>query len=374
MIKNLLLTIVVMVAIIHFLSAAEEVKTLEIGQAAPDFNLPGIDGKSYSLKNFKDAQLLVIVFTACHCPTAQAYEERIIQLVRDYQDKGVTLVAVSSNNPDAVCLEELGYTDLSDSFEEMKIRAKDKGYNFIFLYDGDKQEMARAYGPIATPHVFIFDRERKLRYHGRIDDMENPYKEPNKTDTRDVIEALLAGMPVPVEQTKVFGCSIKWLSKKAWRQQLNEQWAAKPISVEMIDSIGISGLINNTSDTLRLINVYATWCGPCVIEFPELVKIQRMYGGRKFEIISIGVDKPAQKENVLNFLEKYQAAFRNYLHQSEDVYSLIAAVDASWEGAIPYTLLIAPGGRIIYRQMGLIDPLEVKKTVVGVLGRYFADD
>jgi peroxiredoxin len=372
--KHLFLTIICLVVCMNTLISAPEVKTLEIGQKAPDFRLPCIDGKLYSLDDFKEARLLVIVFTACHCPTAQAYEDRMIKLVNDYKNKGVTLVAISSNNPDAVCLEELGYTDLSDSFEDMKTRALDKAYNFVFLYDGDKQEVAQAYGPVATPHVFIFDRDRKLRYSGRIDDMENPYQKPTATDTRDAIDALLAGKPVPVEKTKVFGCSIKWLSKKAWRQQLNEQWAVKPVSVKMIDLTGIKALINNAGDTLSLINVYATWCGPCLIEFPELVNIQRMYGGRKFGIVSLSVDKPSQKDNVLNFLDKNQAAFRNYQYNSEDVYSLFPVVDPEWEGALPYSLLIAPGGKIVYRHMGLIDPLEVKKAVVGELGRYFADD
>jgi len=372
--KHLILTTICMVICMNTQIRAEEVKTLEIGQEAPAFNLPGIDGKMYTLSDFKAARLLVVVFTACHCPTAQAYEDRMIRLVNDYQDKGVTLVAISSNNPGAVCLEELGYSDLSDSFEDMKIRANDKSYNFSFLYDGDKQEMAQAYGPVATPHVFIFDQNRKLRYNGRIDDMENPYQKPTANDTRNAIDALLAGKSVPVEKTKVFGCSMKWLSKKAWRQQLNEQWAAKPVSVETIDLNDIKALISNSSDTLRLINVYATWCGPCVVEFPELVNIQRMYGGRKFEVVSLSVDKPSQGEKVLDFLAKNQAAFRNFHYNSEDVYSLFPVVDSEWEGALPYSLLIAPGGKIVYRHMGLIDPLEVKKAIVGKLGRYFADD
>jgi thiol-disulfide isomerase/thioredoxin len=204
--------------------------------------------------------------------------------------------------------------------------------------------------------------------------MENPYQKPTVTDTRNAIDALLAGKPVPVEKTNVFGCSIKWLSKKAWRQQLNAQWAAKPVSVEMIDLNAIKALIGNAGDTLRLINVYATWCGPCMVEFPELVNIQRMYGGRRFEVVSLSVDKPSQKDKVLRFLKKNQAAFRNYHYNSEDVYSLFPVVDSEWEGALPYSLLIAPGGKIVYRHMGLIDPLEVKKTIVGELGRFFADD
>ncbi len=146
--------------------------TLAIGNPAPDFALPGVDGKTYSLADFSEAKLLVIVFTANHCPTAQAYEDRIEQLAEDYAGRGVALVAVSPNNPQAVRLDELGYTDLGDSFEDMQLRTRRKGFQFPYLYDGDSQEMSRAYGPVSTPHVFIFDRERKLRYVGRIDDNE----------------------------------------------------------------------------------------------------------------------------------------------------------------------------------------------------------
>src|SRR5437660_10392398 len=143
-------------------------ETLPLGALAPDFKLAGVDGKKYSLKDFKKANLLVIVFTCNHCPTAQYYEERLKQIVNDYKKKGVALVAINPNDPKSVRLDELGYTDLSDSFKEMKIRAKYKKFNFPYLYDGDKQQTARAYGPVATPHAFGFDSVRHLWYLGRV--------------------------------------------------------------------------------------------------------------------------------------------------------------------------------------------------------------
>lgn len=190
-----------------------EHKTLPIGAAAPDFNLPGTDGKNYSLASFKNAPIIVIIFTCNHCPTAQAYEDRIIQLTKEYSNKGVKVIAVSPNDPKAIRLDELGYTDLNDSFEEMKIRAKQKQFNFSYLYDGETQAMSKAYGPVVTPHVFIFDKERKLRYHGRIDDVEKPTGKPKSFDTRNAIEALLNNKEVSVKTTKVFGCSVKWAEK-----------------------------------------------------------------------------------------------------------------------------------------------------------------
>src|SRR5437762_13471333 len=125
----------------------EEHKTLAIGARAPDFKLPGIDGKIYTLSSFKNARVLVIIFTCNHCPTAQAYEDRIIQLTKDYSPKGVSVVAIMPNDPNAIQLSELGYTDMGDSLEEMKIRSKQKKFNFPYLYDGKTESVENAYGP-----------------------------------------------------------------------------------------------------------------------------------------------------------------------------------------------------------------------------------
>ena len=352
---------------------AVDVKPLPIGAKAPNFSLPGIDGKTWSRKDFKGA-ILVVIFTANHCPTAQAYEDKIIKLVDDYKDKGVDFVAISSNHPAAVRLDELGYTDLGDSFDEMRIRAKDKGFNFPYLYDGDTQNIALKYGPQATPHVFIFDKDRTLRYQGRIDDTENPHVEPKTTDARNAIDALLAGKPVPAATTKVFGCSMKWKEKVEWAKKGDADWAAQPVSVEMIDINGVKKLVKNDSEKYRLINVWATWCGPCVVEFPELIKIHRMYRGRDFELVTISADKPGAHDKVIKFLTEKQAAVKNYHFNSTDIYALIDAVDPEWPGALPHTLLVAPGGKVIYRHTGLIDPLEVKGEIIKKLGRYYADN
>lgn len=347
-----------------------DVKTLEIGQKAPNFKLKGIDGKNYTLESFKNAKILVIIFTANHCPTAQAYEERIIQLEKDYKDKNVAIVAISSNNPKALRLDELGYTDLGDTMEEMKIRANEVGFNIPYLYDGDDQVTAKAYGPATTPHVFIFDNERTLRYAGRIDDSENPAK-VTTSDTRNAIEALLNNKKVPVEKTKTFGCSIKWAYKQASAAQAIENWNKENVELEKIASDSISELMQNNSENLRLINIWATWCGPCVAEFPELVEINRIYRNRDFEMITLSMDVPGRSDKVLQFLKKNHASTKNYLYNSDDKYKLIEAIDKDWQGALPYTLLIKPGGEIIYRKSGMIDALELKKAIVKYVGRYF---
>ena len=188
-----------------------KVVPLEIGSAAPDFRLPGVDGREYQLTDFADAKILVVVFMANHCPTAQAYESRIMQLVTDYKSKGVAVVAISPNDPQAVRLDEMGYTDMGDSLEEMKIRAEERKFNFPYLYDGKTQEVSRAYGPASTPHVFVFDKERKLQYSGAVDNSEDPSK-IKKSFARDAIEALLDGREIAIKKMKTIGCTIKKLT------------------------------------------------------------------------------------------------------------------------------------------------------------------
>jgi peroxiredoxin len=356
-----------------YATPADDHKTLAIGTTAPDFRLPGVDGKMYSLASFSKAKILVIVFTCNHCPTAQAYEDRIKQLARDYTPKGVAVVAVMPNDPKAVRLDELGYTDLSDSFEEMKLRAKDHHFNFPYLFDGNTESMARAYGPVATPHVFIFDAQRKLQYQGRVDDVEKPSGHPNSEDARNAIEQLLVGKDVVVKTTKVFGCSIKWSEKSNWVEKAAADWAAEPVAVNKIDVKGLKELRQNKSDKLRVINVWATWCGPCVAEFSEFVKMYHMYRNRDFELISISADDLSHEDKVLQFLKKQHASNTNYLFTSTDKYALIDAVDPNWPGALPYTMVVEPGGKTIYAKEGIIDPIALRKIIIedSFMGRYY---
>jgi peroxiredoxin len=299
---------------------AAEHQTLEIGAKAPDFHLPGTDGNTYSLASFKKSNILVIIFTCNHCPTAQAYEDRIIQIGKDYKNKGVAIVAIMPNDPHAIRLDELGYTDLSDSFAEMKLRANEKHFNFPYLYDGMTQATSKAYGPAATPQVFIFDKERKLCYSGRIDDVEKPGKTPHSQDTRNALDDLLNHKKPEVATTKVFGCSVKWAEKGVWQKQAREEWAKEPVTIDTIDAGGIKTLLQNNTDKLRLINVWATWCGPCTTEFPEFITMNRMYRKRDFEIITISADDPMKKEKALKFLKQAQASTTNYIFSKDDKY------------------------------------------------------
>lgn len=349
---------------------AEDPKPLPIGSKAPDFSLKGVDDKIYTLSSFKDAKLLVIIFTCNHCPTAQAYEDRIIEFTGTYTPKGVQVVAISPNADAAIRLDELGYTDLSDSFEEMKIRYNDKGYNFPYLYDGDTQAVSKQYGPATTPHAFVFDGERILRYIGRIDDDEHIGR-AKTVDLKNAVDELLAGKAVTTPTTRTFGCSVKWKSKTDWKIQEAEGWKKEPVTLEEATLDTLKAVLKNNSGKYRLINFWATWCGPCVAEFSSLVEADKMYRNREFDFVTVSMDAKKSADKVLTFLQQKYASNRNLLFGDENKYDLIEAVDEEWQGALPYTVLISPQGEIVYRQMGIIDPLALRKAIVKRIGRYY---
>ncbi len=349
-----------------------EHKTLEIGMAAPDFKLKGVNGKTYSLASFAKANILVIIFTCNHCPTAQAYEDRIIKLTSDYNSKNVAVVAIMPNDPACLRLDELDFSDLGDSYEEMKTRAKEKNFNFPYLYDGETETASSSYGPVATPHVFIFDSSRKLRYEGRVDDMESPFKTPNSTDARNAIDALFANREVPVAKTKVFGCSIKWSDKKGQVEKAKEAWAKEPVHLQDIDVNSISNIMKNPSSKLRLLNLWSVGSRPSTQQFSDFITINRMYRDRDFEFISISLDEKFNRAKTLEFLLQQQASAQNYFLDVKDKVKLNEVISPAWTGALPYTLLIEPGGKIVYTKEGMIAPAELKREIVNnhLLGRY----
>ncbi len=181
--------------------------TLELGRPAPAFDLPGTDGKRYSLKNFDDAKVLVVVFSCNHCPYVIGSEDRMIAFARKYAPKGVRMVAINSNETE---------NHPEDSFERMVQRAREKNFPFPYLRD-DSQQVALAYGALRTPHYYVFDRggdrQWRLRYTGRMDDNPRTPGMEKTHELADAVEAILAGRKPPVEVTNPIGCNVKWAGR-----------------------------------------------------------------------------------------------------------------------------------------------------------------
>jgi peroxiredoxin len=348
-------------------ASAEEVHpTLALGASAPDFSLPGVDGQIHKLSDYASSPILVVVFTCNHCPIAQMYEKRIQQLADDYKGKGVAVVAIQGNDPQAIRIDELDSSDVSDTLPEMKIRVQYKHLTYPYLYDGDTQKVTRAYGPQATPHAFIFDQQRHLRYEGRID---NSYRmELVKTqDARNAIDALLAHKEVAVKHTGVFGCSTKWSEKSAGRQAALEKINEQPVTVEAISKSELTKLRTNPTHQMVLVDFWATWCGSCIVEFSDLQDTLRMYGSRDYSVVTVSANMPDEQPSVLRFLQKKHATSRNYLFDSQDTASLQTAFDPKWDSAVPYTILLSGDGKVLYKQLGSVDLLELKRTILANL-------
>lgn len=336
---------------------------LKIGSQAPDFNLPGIDGKQHTLADYSKAKVLAIVFTCDHCPVAEMYEHRIKQLTADYRDKGVTLIAINPNDPRAVHLSEMGHTDLGDTLAEMKIRATYRGFNFPFLSDGATQSVALKYGPTATPHIFIFDQARTLRYEGRIDN--NSREElVNKREARDALDAMLAGKPVAVASTPAMGCSTKWAYKEKGTREEMGAWEKEPVTVEPTSADKLKALVKNGTGKLILVNFWATWCAPCVEEFPELQKMVRMYKKRELQVVTVSINAPDEQKMVLGFLKEQFAINTNLIWNTNDAAEAVAAFGTKWSGGVPYTVLIGMNGEILYKSQGAMDVMEVKHAIL----------
>jgi thiol-disulfide isomerase/thioredoxin len=355
---------------------------MAIGSAVPDFELPGIDGKKHKLADFSSAKVLCLVFTCNHCPDAIAAAPRMEEIHQAYKDKGVALVAINSSNPLGLTPDELGYGPHGDSFEEMTPFAKENGWTMPYLYDGETQALSMAVGAQSTPHVFVFNQDRKLAYTGRMDDAGRAKGPVEKSYLKDALDALLAGQAVKEPVTRSFGCSTKWLWKKERRDADQKAWEARPVSLGKLDVETAKKLRANASGNVRLINFWSTTCGPCVAEFPDLVDAYRRFQNRSFDFVSISLDPLADEAKAKAFLTKQHAALsdrtkpalekegretNNYIFSGGNPDELAEAIDKEWTGAQPHTVLLSPKGEILWRHTGAVDAVEMRRQIVAAL-------
>jgi len=346
--------------------AAKRHPLLPIGSQAPDFSLPGIDGKVHRLKDFNGSPILAVLFTCVHCPTAQLYEGRVQKLYDDYRYKGVGFVAINPNDPTAETPAELAWTDVNDDLEGMTIRAEHRRITYPFLFDGETQKVSHQYGPKATPHIFIFDKDRKLQYDGRLDDNQ---REPlvKVQDARNALDAMLAGKPVPVPHTPVFGCSTKWKEQTQAIVRQMAKIAAEPVTVGAVTADGLKKLRANTGDKMVMVNFWATWCGPCVEEMPKLLETYYWYRGRGFDFVTVSANYPDERVGVVKTLQTLHATSRNLQFGSDDISGMQAAFDKSWEAGVPFTMVIAPGGKVVYQEQGEVSILALRRAILANL-------
>jgi thiol-disulfide isomerase/thioredoxin len=226
--------------------------------------------------------------------------------------------------------------------------------------------VSQAYGPVATPHIFLFDKDRKLHYEGRIDDSQ---REANvkKQDARAALDAMVAGKPVAVPHTPAFGCSTKWKSKIDSQLKEKQKIEAEPVKVEMVDAEGLKKLRANNTEKVLLVNFWATWCGPCLTEMPDILNTWRMFRRRDFDLVMVAANQPDERAGVMRILNQEHSSTRNLLFGSSDTYALQDAFEKSWQGGVPFTMVIAPGGKVLFQQQGEIDVLALRRIILAHL-------
>jgi thiol-disulfide isomerase/thioredoxin len=341
-------------------------RSLAIGSPAPDFSLRGVDGKTHSLAEYASSHVLAVVFTCNHCPASQLYESRLRKLDEDYRNKGATLIAVNSEPADAIPLGELAYSDVGDSLADMKARASQRHLEYPYLYDGETQALASKFGVETMPHIFVFDEQRKLRYEGRIDDNSNESLVKTR-DARNAVDAILAGSRVAVERTSVSGCTLRPTSQSAARKEELAKIESEPVALQMADEATLKKLRANPTGKLTLVNFWATWCGPCVTEFPELETTYRMYRLRGLDFVSISSNDPEEKPQVIEFLQKNHATGSNFQFATPNTFELQAAFDPAMPAAVPFTVLIAPNGDVLFQQLGELEFLKLRRAILANL-------
>jgi len=269
-----------------------------------------------------------------------------------------------------VNLSEMGHTDLGDSLAEMKVRAEYRHFNFPYLSDGATQAVALKYGPTATPHVFIFDEQRRLKYQGRIDN--NTREElATRHEARDAIDALLSQQPVAVTNTPAGGCSTKWAYKEAGAKAEVERAAQETVNLETVSVEQLKALRANSADPvnrgtgkLLLVNFWATWCEPCLAEFPELQKMAHQYRKRALDIVTVSINNADERKFVLAFLQEQHALSRNLLFAGPDAADAVSAFGTEWAGGVPYTALIDMNGGVLFKTQGAMDALQVRRAIL----------
>jgi thiol-disulfide isomerase/thioredoxin len=335
---------------------------LSIGRPAPEFRLIGTDGIAHASSDWKASSVFVVAFLCNHCAESQLYEARLNKLAQDYAKKGVSVVAIQSSNPNAFSDEDLAWSDVGETLADMKERATFRKFSFPYLYDGDTGATAVAFGATVAPSVYVFDKERKLRYFGRIDD--NPADGPEtRHEVVAAIDALLADKPVPVAKTTPTGCSLRLGADR----DISKKEDVGAVAVSLAPAEVLTSLRHNPTGKLLLVNFYATWCGPCVTEFPDLMATNRMYRGRPFSFTTVSSNVPDEKAEVLAFLKKMNATTSNLLYGSDDTYAMQEAFDPNAGSAVPVTVLLSPRGDVLFHEQGEIDLMEIRRAILANL-------
>lgn len=331
-----------------------------IGERPPEFELTDLDGRPHRLSEYLGRPVL-LTFHSVRCPISRAYTERLRTLGNDYgPPHSLKVLAINAS--------------ANESDEEVRTGMKEAGLPFPVLRDRAGR-MADQYGVARTPHVFLLDGRGYLRYQGRIDNSHQP-RSVTRSDLREALDEVLAGRPVRIPETVAMGCPIVrsveappivGLAQGAKGTPTEAREKAIP-PVRLLKPEGYAPLLRQSAGSVVVVNFWATWCGPCVAEFPELVRLDRELRERGVRFIGISADDPEDLQSkVIPFLRNQQASYPNFIQQVNDPQEMIDVVRKDWPGTLPATFVYDPNGRMVYTRLGIFDREDLRREIEKVL-------
>ena len=311
-----------------------------LGARAPDFRLADLDGVVHSLSDYR-GRVIVVSFLATKCPISNQYDARIRTLADDYANKGVAFLAINSSSDESIGM--------------IRAHAEKNQFDFPILKD-ENSAVADLYGAIRTPEVYVVDSKGVIRYHGRIDNSRSAAG-VRRSDLREAVNELLAGTDVSVAETKSFGCLIA----RAQTATGKKTGAGSPSAVAgphvgLIKPDGYVKLLEGAKGKVLVVNFWATWCGPCVAEFPEFVALDGKYRDLGVRFVGISADEVSDLQlKVIPFVRERKVRFDIFVQDVEDPQEMIDVIDKKWEGVLPTTFVYDRQGKLSFTHFGIID-------------------
>ena len=352
--KQALISLLIVVGLFITLNGRPLPALVAIGQRAPDFMLADLGGKTHTLKDYL-GKTVVVTFISARCPISNAYKDRIRAVADEYSKRDVAFIGVNSN--------------ADESLEEMRAYAAKNKLDFTILKDKGNV-VADAYGAERTPKVYVIDGDGVMRYQGRIDNSQNPSM-VKRNDLREALNEMLAGKPVSVAETRALGCMIKRVQDA---KAAPAKVPAKTTAAQAEPKVGTlkPADFNKFKDSARgkvlVLNFWATWCGPCVAEFPELVALDAKYRDKGVKLVGITADDPDDVQpKVIPFIKKQKVKFDIVLQDTEDPQEMFDKINKDWPGVLPATFVYDKQGNLAYSRFGIIDRDQLVAEIEKVL-------
>jgi peroxiredoxin len=323
------------------------ITAVAIGKTAPDFTLKDLNGQTHSLKSFR-GRITVVAFISTQCPISNNYNERMRTIAQDYNKENVAFVGINSN--------------FTESRAEIKSHAGKNKLAFPILKD-EGNKVADAFGALRTPEIFVIDPEGAIRYHGRIDNSRD-LRRVNRQDLREALNEMLAGKSPSVSEGKAFGCLIKRVQNKKNVRAAEKQTKNFEPKIGRIKPVDYNKFKDSVKGKVLIVNFWATYCGPCVVEFPEFVMIDQKYREKGVKMVAISADEIADvKPKVIPFIKEQNARFDVLVQETDDPQEMIDVVDKNWQGVLPATFVYDKQGNKILTRYGIID----REQLVGAI-------